>query len=174
MNARPSGDVVIRPGRAEDLSALAAIERSGAETFARHGLPLADGSPPAPAAQWAAALSAGLLWIAEHPIDGPVGFLAGELADGALHILEIDVVMAHQRRGCGRRLMQAAIACAQARVLAGVTLTTFRSVPWNAPFYASLGFAVLDPADLPPSLAAALADEAARGFEDRCGMRLRV
>ena len=31
-----------------------------------------------------------------------------------------------------------------------VTLTTFRDVPWNAPFYTRLGFAMLDELTLPP------------------------
>ncbi|HEY1752054.1 MAG TPA: GNAT family N-acetyltransferase [Caulobacteraceae bacterium] len=167
-------EVVIRPGRAPDLPALAAIEDSGAETFTRYGRPLADGSPPAPPDQWAAALDAGLLWIAEHPDDGPIGFLAGELADGGLYVEEVDVLIAHQQRGHGRRLMQAAIDWARGRGLPAVTLTTFRGIPWNAPFYASMGFEILDAAQMPPMLAATLANEAALGFEDRCGMRLAL
>jgi predicted N-acetyltransferase YhbS len=164
--------IVIRPGRPGDLPALAAIEDSGAETFTRHGQPLADGSPPAPPDQWASALADGLLWIAEDAVDGPVGFLAGELADGGLYIAEVDVVMARQQQGLGRRLMQVAIDWARESGLAAVTLTTFRSIPWNAPFYARLGFVELDAAAMPPKLAATLADEAAHGFEDRCGMQL--
>ncbi len=35
-----------------------------------------------------------------------------------------------------------------------VTLTTFREVPWNAPFYTCLGFAMLDELTLPAGLAA--------------------
>ena len=60
--------------------------------------------------------------------------------------------------------------------LRGVTLTTFRDVPWNAPFYRRLGFEVLDPEDLTPGLAAAFADEARRGLpvELRVVMALTV
>jgi GNAT superfamily N-acetyltransferase len=169
-----AAEVMIRLGRASDLPALAAIEASGAETFERFGQPLVDGSPPTPPEQWAAALDAGLLWIAEHPDDGPIGFLSGELADGGLYISEVDVMIAHQRRGHGRRLLQAAIDWAHRRGLADVTLTTFRSIPWNAPLYATMGFTTLDAAQTPPKLAATLADEAARGFTDRCGMRLAL
>jgi hypothetical protein len=43
-------------------------------------------------------------------------------------------------------------------------------VPFNGPFYASLGFVeALDP---PAWLAAILADEHARGMRGRCGMML--
>ena len=168
--------VTIRQARAEDLQHLAAIETSGADTFAAHGLGhlLADGSPPAPDGHWEPALEAGLIWVADEAGRGPIGFLAGELADDGLYIAEVDVVMDRQRQGHGRRLLAAAIDWARARGLAGLTLTTFRNVPWNAPFYARLDFRELDPAKTPPHLAAALAKEAARGFEDRCGMRLAL
>jgi len=168
--------VTIRSARADDLPRLAAIETSGAETFAAHGLGhlLADGSPPAPDGHWAAALAAGLIWIADEAGRGPIGFLAGELADDGLYIAEVDVVMDRQRHGHGRRLLAAAIDWARARRLPALTLTTFLHIPWNAPFYARLGFRELDPAETPPHLAAALAKEAARGFEDRCGMRLAL
>lgn len=165
-------DVAIRPARADDLPCLAPIDASGGETFARYGQPLADGGEPEPPEHWAPALEAGLLWVAEDARDGPIGFLAAELADEALHVEQVDVVMERQRQGVGRRLMQAAIDAARARGLSAVTLTTFRSIPWNGPFYASMGFVELGPPDLPPHLGAHLANEVARGFTDRCGMRL--
>jgi len=80
--------------------------------------------------------------------------------------------MQRQQQGHGRRLMQAAIDWARQRRLQAVTLTTFRSIPWNAPFYASMGFIELKTP--PPHLAATLVDEVARGFEDRCAMRLAL
>lgn len=166
--------VVIRPARASDLPALNAIEQSGAETFARYGEPLADGSPPTPPGHWEAVLAEGLLWVAADPTDGPVGFLAGERLDEGLLVAEVDVRETHQQRGIGRRLMQAAIDRARADGLADVTLTTFRHIPWNAPFYRSLGFVEIEPDALPASLAAILADEASNGFEDRCAMRLAL
>jgi hypothetical protein len=45
-----------------------------------------------------------------------------------------------------------------------VTLTTFRDVPWNAPFYRRLGFEVVD--ELPSGLAAIRAHEAMAGDDD--------
>jgi GNAT superfamily N-acetyltransferase len=168
--------VTIRPARADDLPHLAGIEASGADTFTAHGLGhlLADGSPPAPDGHWAPAFEAGLIWIADEAGRGPIGFLACELADDGLYISELDVVMDRQRQGLGRRLLAAAIDWARARGLPNLTLTTFRHIAWNAPFYARLGFHELEAAETPPHLAAALASEAARGFEDRCGMRLAL
>lgn len=166
--------VLIRAACPDDLPYLAAIETSCAETFIRYGRPLADGSPLAPPEQWEAALAAGLLWVADDAACGPVGFLAAALTEDGLYVSEVDVRMEHQRRGHGRRLMDAAIAAAKARGLAAVTLTTFRDIPWNAPFYASLGFRELKTDQMSVHLAEEIADQAAHGLTGRCAMRLAL
>jgi hypothetical protein len=58
--------------------------------------------------------------------------------------------------------------------LPSVTLTTFRDIAWNAPFYARCGFAELADRDLNPRLAAIRVREAALGLDvaNRCAMRL--
>jgi GNAT superfamily N-acetyltransferase len=165
--------VEIRPARADDLPFLGAIDLSGGETFARYGQPLADIST-APSGHWRVVMDAGLLWILDYPASGPIGFLAAELVDGGLYVEQITVAIDHQQQGHGRRLMRTAIDWARAEGLAAVTLTTFRAIPWNKPFYASLGFVELAPADMPPHLTAHLANEASRGFQDRCAMRLAL
>ena len=50
------------------------------------------------------------------------------------------------RLGIGRALLEKAIADARRRRLVALTLTTFRDVIWNAPFYQKLGFRVMDDA----------------------------
>jgi len=165
-------EVVIRNGAPDDLPHLGRIEDSGAETFARYGQPLADGSPPAPPDRWARALTHGLLLVADDARDGLIGFVAGETTGDELYIEEVDVVMERQQQGFGRRLMQAAIDWAHDNGQRAVTLTTFRTIPWNKPFYAEMGFVEMDTPT--PYLAAVLADEVARGFEDRCAMRLSL
>ena len=166
--------VAIRFGCLADLPRLDPIDASAAESFARAGQPLPDGSPPAPPGHWASVLAAGLLWIADDAECGPIGFLAGELADGGLYIGQISVAFEHQRRGLGRRLMRTAIDWARGEGLAEVTLETFRRVPWNGPFYASLGFRELAPAELTEHLAQAIALQVSHGFTDRCAMRLEL
>jgi hypothetical protein len=44
-----------------------------------------------------------------------------------------------------------------------VTLTTFRDVPWNAPYYERLGFQAI--ADNSPGLAEIMREEASRGLD---------
>lgn len=60
-------------------------------------------------------------------------------------------------------LIEHARRVAHARGLSRHTLTTFLEVPWNGPWYQRHGFAVLEPAALPPWLAAVLAAEVPSG-----------
>jgi hypothetical protein len=47
----------------------------------------------------------------------------------------------------------------------GETLTTFRDVPWNMPFYARVGFEMIPRDELGSALLARLENEARRGFD---------
>jgi hypothetical protein len=48
---------------------------------------------------------------------------------------------------------------------ADITLTTFRDVPWNMPFYASLGFDEIPAGELSTALLLIVADETRRGLD---------
>lgn len=163
---------VIRLARLTDLSAIAEIERSASSLF--DGLvDLPPGAEDAPPDAWAPAIQAGGTWVTEDA-GGPFAFAACERFDDGLHVWELDVRRDRQRQGHGRRLIVHAIKAARATAAPRVTLTTFRHIPWNAPFYGSLGFAILPPDQIDPRLAAVLAAEAARGHDPqaRCAMSL--
>ncbi len=70
----------------------------------------------------------------------PVGFVAACLLDGAGHIAELDVVPTHAGRKLGSRLIDRVADWSAERGCRLLTLTTYRDVPWNAPYYARLGF----------------------------------
>src|ERR1700733_977068 len=89
---RAVSEVTIRPASRDDLPRINAIEESGAETFNRAGIPLADGSPPGPSDHWAPMLEAGLLWVVDDAAIGPIGFVAGSVQGDSLYIEEVDVV----------------------------------------------------------------------------------
>src|SRR5262249_5227717 len=112
-----------------------------------------------------AAQQAGLLWIARVDTYGLVGFALVEIVDGQPHLEEIDVCPAYGRRGVGRALIEDVCSWAAGAGYACLTLTTFRDIPWNAPFYARAGFRSLEPAELTPGLAAIVRDEASRGLD---------
>ena len=105
--------------------------------------------------------------------DPPVGFVSVDIVDGCAHIDQLSVLTDHGGRGIGRALLDEAVRWARASGLAAVTLTTFRDVPWNAPFYRRVGFEVVD--DPTPGLAVVRAGERADGldgFGPRVAMRL--
>lgn len=149
------------------------IERSAAAAFEGRDVPawlLTDASP---IDAWRPHLAAGTLWVAEIQ-DAPVGYLAGRIDGLRLHIDEVDVLREHQGKGVGRQLLETAAAYARVHGLIALSLTTFRSVPWNGPFYASFGFQEWDPQDAPASIRQALAYEAAKGLQDRCAMIMEL
>ena len=97
------------------------------------------------------------------------------LADDLPHLDEIDVEPAHGRRGIGAALVRTVCDWASASGYPLLTLTTFRDVPWNLPFYARLGFVEIPKDQIRRELAAVVAREAARGLgpETRAAMGYR-
>ena len=101
-----------------------------------------------------------------------MGFLAALAHGDRLHIDELDVLRDQQGQGIGRRLLSHVIDWAKAEGFKTISLTTFRNIPWNAPFYARVGFSEWDPLEAPASIRQALVKEAAFGLQDRCAMRM--
>ncbi len=124
--------------------------------------------------QHMSAIEPGTSWTAETDDGQQIGFLAAIPEDTALHIYEISVHSDCQKKGVGKALMERAEAHARALGLSEMTLTTFRHVPWNAPFYERLGFQVLKLEECGTRLGGILAEELGRGLpmpEQRCAMR---
>ena len=163
----------IRLARAQDAGLLPAIEHCAAQAFRS----IEDLGWLAEAASisvechrpWIALSSC---WVVVDTHGQLQGFLSAERFGDDLHIHEVSVAQPLQGQGWGRRLMETAIDHARAQHLRAVTLTTFKHVPWNAPFYRRLGFAI----HLDPRLETILADEYVHGFEpgSRCAMACPV
>ena len=96
-------------------------------------------------------VEAGQAWVAVED-QTVVGYLIVDIVDGCAHIEEVDVLPAAGGRGHGSRLIGAAATWARSSGFTGLTLTTFRDVPWNAPWYARRGFRVLRGDELTPGL----------------------
>lgn len=92
------------------------------------------------------------------------------------HLEEVDVHPDHGRRGIGTALVQRVCEWAREQELVAVTLTTFREVPWNAPFYRRLGFEELPREQWDEELLSRVAREAEPGLDRdaRLVMRLRL
>ena len=161
----PSAAYSIVPARPRDLAHLPRIELEAATMLADWNVPPSDLFYSTSVADFRAAQEADLLWVALSAQGEPVGFAQVEIVDGQPHLEEIDVLPSHGRRGIGRALIARLCSWARAAGYTSITLTTYRDIPWNEPFYARLGFRVLDPAELTPELQTVVQDEEARGLE---------
>lgn len=155
---------MIRPARPADITACADIERSAATSFAGTHMDIPPAYGVSDRDDLRAAMDTGLMWIAEAE-GQPAGFLFGELSATGLYLREMSVAATAQRQGLGRGLMRAGIAEARRRGLMAVTLTTDRTLRWNAPFYAQLGFLIVEGSAVPPDLQARLDAQVAAGFD---------
>ena len=101
-----------------------------------------------------------------------VGFIVTQPFQRELHVWELSVVPAAQRMGIGAGLVHACLADARNAGFSAVTLTTFRDVAWNGPFYARLGFVELADPGSHTRLAEMLTSEAESGLpaDRRCAM----
>lgn len=107
----------------------------------------------------------GRIWVATDEEDQPVGYLRLHIVDGAPHVEQLSVDPAHSRRGHGRALLEQAQHCATASGAHRMTLTTYRHVPWNGPFYSRQGWRELAQEELGDQLRALRAEEAAHGLD---------
>jgi GNAT superfamily N-acetyltransferase len=168
--------VAVRPPRPDELAALVEIEREAGGLFATVGMPEIAHDDPGSVAELERYRAGGRAWVAVGGDDRPIAYLVSSVVDGCPHIEQVSVAVAHARRGLGAALIDHLAALAAAEGRAALTLTTFRDVPWNAPYYERLGFAVVEPADQGPELAALVAEEAERipGDAARVAMRRAV
>ncbi len=146
----------IRSATAADVPQLPQIEREAAARFGCLGAELGF-SEDEPAMvntleTFSDARKRGHLWIAADSDGEPVGFALLLVIDGNAHLEELDVLPAHGRNGIGSELVATVCAWAGEMGFDCVTLSTFRDIPWNGPFYRSCGFSVVDPADYTPGL----------------------
>jgi GNAT superfamily N-acetyltransferase len=168
-------DFSIQQARLRDVPTLPEIERAAGKLFA--GLvPASLLDYVTDEAELLAGLLAGRLWVALCR-DEPVGFaLVNLLSDGLPHLEEVDVLPDHARQGIGAALIAAACDWATQAGHPSITLTTFRDIPWNMPYYSRLGWEVIEPADLSRELRALVREEAAHGLDPltRVVMRRRL
>ncbi len=162
-------DWSLRLARAGDAAAMPAIENAAAIAFASE--PSINPARTRSEADYSRLIRKGHSLVA-HVGEAMAGFLVAEPFRRELHIWEMDVAPAFQRRGIGAGLMRAAQIDARNTGFKALTLTTFRDLAWNAPFYARLGFEEVTALDAHLRLAGELANEVDDGLpaDRRCAM----
>lgn len=149
------------------------IERAAGELFRDIGMPEIADDPVPTAATLGEYQRAGRSWVIVSERDLLVGFVLVKVVDGGAHIEQVSIDPAMARRGLGRQLIEHVGAWSVTRDLAALTLTTFRDVPWNGPYYRRLGFAELAPDECGPELVKLMAEEAEHGLDPVSRMAMR-
>lgn len=132
----------------------------------------ADGAV-ADAKRWREAARRGELFFGCDVAGQPVGMLALGVVDDRPYLGQLSVARAWAGRGVGTKLL--ALAKLKTAGAGELWLTTYRSIPWNAPWYRRHGFELVPDADCGPAIRGILAEQ--RSVlpypEDRVGMVYR-
>ncbi len=166
MTATQPPTVGIREATDADAPALIAVDRASMASFRDAGIHLPD--------EGYDAITGDVLLVAEEG-GHAVGVAAVRVHDDWWHLEQISVDPGHGRRGVGTTLLLDVVARARTAGAQGVTLTTFRDVAFNGPWYAQHGFVEVAE-DTHPWLVVARTYERGAGVDvlPRCAMLLRL
>lgn len=125
----------------EEIGTLIAIDLAAGTLFEDTGL-IADEAMDdhVPEEVFASAIQHGHVFTVRDADGVPVGFTLTSSRGDTLYLDQISVHPDHGRQGLGKALVARVIKEAKLRKLRGVTLSTFRDLAWNGPFYRRLGF----------------------------------
>jgi GNAT superfamily N-acetyltransferase len=175
MSDMPEG-YSITSGKTEDIAALIAVDKAASTLFEPTGLLDASAlDDHVPTDVFETEIPMGNVFVARTSHDWPIGFVLVRPKGNGLYLDQLSVHPDHGQKGVGRALILRVLSEAERRKLPHVSLSTFRTIPWNGPFYARLGFQEISPDKLEPYMREI--EEAQRPFMDvtkRCFMRRKV
>lgn len=161
----------LRPATEADLERLVDVEGEAGQMFHAVGMSeLAEDVPDR--AELREAIAADRVWVTQIGAE-VAGYVVADVLDGNAHVAQVSVAPEYAGRRIGRALVELVEAWGRAAGRPATTLTTFRDVPWNGPYYVRLGYHVLADGDIGPELARTMACEAAIPGVDassRCAM----
>jgi len=160
----------VRLAYESDIAHLAEVERLAAQRFLPYldqlQIPaeLLEGLISRRFLRWAQVENR--LWVAipQQRETQPVGFIVVKFLPKSCFVVELSVHPDFGRQGIGSALVEACGEGAKSRGADQLTLTTFRHVPWNIPFYQKVGFKILPSAQWSEELQAIVDHETRYGF----------
>lgn len=164
----------IKQATADHVPLLGAIEIAAAGIFPTGSIPDHIRLDAVPGYILLEAVQDELLWVALAEDGKPVGYALVQLVEDAALLAQMDVHPDHMRKDIGFALVMRAVEHVRLLKKPTLYLTTFVHVPWNASFYAKLGFVAMTNADTPPFLKDILEEEKRYGLANRTVMRLAV
>ena len=138
----------IRFARVEELTLLSHIEQSAASLFLDTPYSFLVNAETLPLNFVQQRFQAGQVWVAIDQHDVVVGYAITREVDDTLYLQQIDVDPEHGHRGIGSALVDTVCSWAKVHSYRVISLSTFRDIPWNAPFYSKLGFRALNESEL--------------------------
>ena len=168
--AKPSmqraSTVTFRFAAPHDASAIRAIEFDAGQRFVSVGMAgIADAEPMEPALV-ERKIAAREIIVAVNADAACVGFVVFELQPTRVYVQELDVLTSHAGQRIGAALIEQVAQLARAQHITQLVLSTFRDVPWNAPYYRRLGFHDIEEAELDAALIARRDAHIARGLDE--------
>lgn len=161
----------IRSATPVDLDNLAILEVQAGQVFHSVGMSeVADDVPDQEALR--RSQGQGLIWVAE--VHGEIaGYIVATVLDGNAHIGQVSVAPAYARQGIGHLLISHVEDWGRRHSRPATTLTTFRDVPWNGPYYETLGYRELSGSEIGSEVSAEMKHEGSLPGIDasrRCAM----
>jgi GNAT superfamily N-acetyltransferase len=155
---------VIRPPRADEIGRLQEIEVAAGRAFVDVGMPEIARDEPLSTDTLDAYRLDGRAWVVD--LDGSVAaYVIVDLVDGHAHVEQLSTDPAFRGQRLGRQLLDHVADWARCRGDDEVTLTTFREVPWNAPYYEGCGYRVVADDERGRELVTLMEAEAAHGLD---------
>lgn len=159
-------DVMFRFAALHDAHAIREIEFEAGQRFVSVDMVgIADAAPMALAVVERKVV-AGEIIVASEIGDTCVGFVMFEPQPSRIYIQELNVLTTHAGKRIGEALIEQVAHVARERQLQQLVLSTFREVPWNAPYYRRLGFRDIDLAELDAALIERRNAHIARGLDE--------
>jgi len=161
----------IRSTMPVDLDNLVILEVQAGQIFHSVGMSeVADDVPDQDALR--RSQEQGLSWVAE--VHGEIaGYIVATVLDGNAHIGQVSVAPEYARQGIGHLLISHVEDWGRRHSRPATTLTTFRDVPWNSPYYETLGYRELSGSEIGNEVSAEMKHEASLPGIDasrRCAM----
>ncbi len=168
--------MTVRRYKASDLLKLPNIEMDAGEVLRAYGLETVADMPVDPHGYNEQLPEGGTIFVAVDDRDEPVGFALCIPVDGEGHLKELSVSRSSMKQGLGTALLNACIDWAKEAGFSALTLTTYRDIPFNAPYYTNNGFEWFEPDENWPELCAIREDEKKRGLDikPRLAMKLNL
>ncbi|RFU44906.1 GNAT family N-acetyltransferase [Paraburkholderia sp. DHOC27] len=150
----------------DEAELISAIDYEAAQRFADIGMVGIATARPMDVAFVRRKIEAAAIVVALENGIHCVGFVMFARGAEDFYIEELDVLTAWAGRRIGAALIERVAGLARTAQAQRLLLSTFRDVPWNAPYYQRLGFRPIADADLDDHLKARRADHIARGIDE--------